>query len=248
MKDKKRGNSDYHDRIELLQKYTAIFGKKTIQCVLGDREFIGKSWVEWLDQVQIPYVLRVKENGQYIGKRNGKMVKVASLFKSLQPGQAKYLGKREIGKTDSYLSAITLLKAPNGQLVALIHSAHISDPCQVYRRRWEIELLFKVMKTSGFDLEATHITLASRLGTLLAIVAISCCFAYRIGMYYIEKKPPKLKKHGYKPFNTVRFGLDLLIDMSRGKFVDIRADFYKKTKPLLVTISQYLDRIKIFVV
>lgn len=103
MEDKKRGNSDYNDRIELLKKYTAIFGKETIQCVLGDREFIGKNWVEWLDQEQIPYVLRVKENGQYIGKRNGKMVKIASLFKSLQAGQAKYLGKRKIGKTDSYL-------------------------------------------------------------------------------------------------------------------------------------------------
>jgi hypothetical protein len=248
LKDKKRGNSDYKDRIQLLKKYIATFGKQTIECVLGDREFIGKNWVEWLDHQQIPYVLRIKENGQYIGKKNGKMVKAASLFKSLPVDKAKYLGKRKIGKTDTYLSHMSILKATNHQKVALIHSSHIKEPFQLYRRRWEIELLFKIMKTSGFDLEATHITLASRLETLLAIVAISCCFAYRVGIYDIQEKPPKLKKHGYKPFNTVRFGLDLLIDMIRGKFVDRATTFYKKKKPLLLKISQYLGRIEIFVV
>lgn len=176
------------------------------------------------------------------------MVKAASLFKSLQAGETKYLGKRKISKIDSYLSHMTILKATNHQKVVLIHSPDINQPCQLYRRRWEIELLFKVMKTSGFDLEATHITLASRLETLLAIVAISCCFAYRVGIYYVQQKPPKLKKHGYKPFNTVRYGLDLLIDMIRGKFLDRHTNFYKRKIPLLLTISRYLDQIKIFVV
>jgi transposase len=194
LKDKKRGNSDYRDRIELLKKYIATFGLESIECVIGDREFIGKDWIEWLEQQQIPYVLRIKENGQYIGKRNAKMVKAASLFKALQAGQIKYVGKRQVGKTDSYWSHITALKTTTHQLVVLLHSPHIQQPCQVYRRRWEIELLFKVMKTSGFDLEATHISEADRLETLLAIVGISCCFAYRIGIYCIIEKPPKIKK------------------------------------------------------
>ena len=36
------------------------------------------------------------------------MVKAASLFKSLQAGETKYLGKRKISKIDSYLSRLYL--------------------------------------------------------------------------------------------------------------------------------------------
>jgi hypothetical protein len=231
-----------------VKEFIDTFGIERIECILGDREFIGKNWVEWLDQERIPYVFTIREKGQYIGKRNGKMVLAASLFKGLQAGERKYIGKRKIGKVDSYLAHITALKTANHQMVVLLHSPTIQQPCQLYRRRWEIELLFKVMKTSGFDLEATHVIEADRLETLLAIVAISCCFAYRIGIYCMRELPPKIKKHGYKPFNTVRFGLDLLIDMVRGKFVDTHTTYYKKLVPLLAIICQYFNRIKIFVV
>lgn len=165
--------------------------------MLGDREFIGKTWVEWLEDQQIPYTLRIKEESQYIAKRNGKIIKVACLFKKLQPGRTQYLGKRKIGKTDPYMGHITGLKTTNNQIVVLAHSAKIEQPFEAYRKRWEIELLFKVMKSSGFDLEATHITQFDRLETLLGIVAISCCFAYRVGIYYSKAHPPKLKKHGF---------------------------------------------------
>ena len=242
------GNSNYIDRIQLVKKFIDTFGIERIECILGDREFIGKNWVEWLEQEQIPYVLRMREKGQHIGKKNGKMLQAASLFKGLQAGESKYIGKRKIGKTATYLAHITGLKTANHQMVVLLHSPTIQQPCQLYRSRWEIELLFKVMKTSGFDLEATHITESDRLGTLLAIVAISCCFAYRIGIYCIREKPPSIKKHGYKPFNTVRFGLDLLIDMVRGKFVDTHTTYYKKLLPLLAMIWRYFEHLKIFVV
>lgn len=250
MKDKKSGNSDYKDRIDLVNRYIATFGLETIECILGDREFIGKNWLEYLDQQHIPYVLRMKEKGQYIAKRKrgGKMVKATSLFKHLPAGESTYVGKRKIGKIDPYLSHITALKTTTNQMVVLLHSAKIEQPCQLYRKRWEIELLFKVMKTSGFDLEATHISEANRLETLLAIVGISCCFAYRIGIYCIREKPPKLKKHGYKPFNTVRCGLDLLLDMIKGKFLDKHSTYYKKLLPLIRIICQYLEQLKIFVV
>lgn len=249
MKDKKRGNSDYKDRIDLLKQFIDTFGPATIDCVLGDREFIGKNWIEWLNQHQIPYVLRIKENGQYIGKKNGKMVKAASLFKALPVGQVKYIGKREIGKTDSYWAHVSALKTTTNQLVVLLHSPDIEQPCQLYHRRWEIELLFKVLKSSGFDLEATHISDELRLGTLLAILSITCCFAYRIGIYCIQLSPPKVKKHGYKPFNTVRFGLDLLIDVFRGNCAYNHTTYYhKKIKPLLLTLSRYCAQLKFFVV
>lgn len=248
MKDKKRGNSDYQDRINLVKQYVDTFGQEAIECILGDREFIGKNWVTWLEENQIHYVLRIRENNQYIAKKRGKIVKAASLFKSLQANTSKYLGKRHIGKTNPYMGHITGLKASNGQLVVLLHSPDIEQPCQVYRKRWQIELLFKVMKTSGFDLEATHITHTERLDTLLAVVAISACLAYQIGLFYIKKQPPKIKKHGYKPLNTVRLGLDLITDWIRGNLCNNKGAYHRKLAPLILIICQYFERLKIFVV
>ena len=40
--DNKSGNSCVEDRVDLLKKCITILGIKRIECVLGDREFIGK--------------------------------------------------------------------------------------------------------------------------------------------------------------------------------------------------------------
>jgi hypothetical protein len=138
LKDKKRGNSDYNDRIKLVNEYIDTFGLARIKYILGDREFIGKDWISWLDEKQIPYIIRIKENGQYIANKRGKMVKAASLFKYLEIGRSAYLGKRNIGKIDTYSGHLTGLKTVHGQVVILIHSAHIEQPCQAYRYRWQI--------------------------------------------------------------------------------------------------------------
>ena len=40
----KRGNSNTHERIRLMDRFIKIFGVDKIDCLLGDREFIGKEW------------------------------------------------------------------------------------------------------------------------------------------------------------------------------------------------------------
>ena len=146
------------------------------------------------------------------------MVKAEAFFRDLQPGKSRFLGKRWICKTDPYQAYVSGLKTSRGEIVVLIHHRGIADPCDRYRDRWQIEVLFRAMKTGGFDLESTHITEFDRLDTLLGVVAIACCLAYRVGEFVIEHKKPTLKKHGYKPFNTVRYGLDCLREILRDTF------------------------------
>lgn len=247
MKDKNRGNSDYNDRIKLVNEYLDTFGLARIKCMLGDREFIGKNWITWLEQKQIPYIVRIKENGQYITNKRRKMVKAASLFKELEVGVSKYLGKRDIGKIDTYWGHVTGLRTAQGQLVILLHSAYIEQPCQEYRKRWQIELMFKMMKKGGFDLEATHLTHPDRLDTLLAVVAISACFAYQIGLLVAKQYPPQVKKHGYKPFNIIRVGLDVLFEWIRDVLPHSQTSLRKNLEPFKPIFYQYFQRLLIFV-
>lgn len=44
----KRGNSNTAERIALLERFIAQFGKEKIACLLADREFVGNEWFAWL--------------------------------------------------------------------------------------------------------------------------------------------------------------------------------------------------------
>ena len=51
----KRGNSDTTERIALIKRFIRIFGQDKIESLVADREFIGKTWFEWLNQNKITF-------------------------------------------------------------------------------------------------------------------------------------------------------------------------------------------------
>ncbi len=55
-----QGNSDTASRIALMRRYLALFPVASIECLFADREFIGASWMDFLNQNNIPFVIRVK--------------------------------------------------------------------------------------------------------------------------------------------------------------------------------------------
>lgn len=213
--EQKQGNSTSNDRIEIIELFVSCFGKERIDCILGDREFIGKEWINWLKNEKINFVLRLKEKGQHISCSRGGMVKAEQLFYDLKINEFKTLGKCRISKTNSYRAYVTGLKLKNNELLVLIHSIFIENPSELYRSRWEIERLFKSIKKIEFDLEATHITKEHRLDTLISVLSISFCLVYRVGKAYIEVEKPKLKKHGYTPKSITHYGHNCLIEIIR---------------------------------
>ena len=245
LQDKKKGNSDYADRINLIDRFVKIFGKQRIRCVMGDREFVGKKWIDWLRKQKIPYVLRLKENGQYVACSQGKMTLAKHLFHDLKPGEFKLLGSRRVGKTDPYLSHVCGLSIGTDQVLVLLFSESIENPWNLYRERWQIEVLFKAIKSGGFDLEATHITQHDRLDTLLGVVALTCVIAYKAGMCVNSVEPPVLKKHGFKPHSIIRSGIDFLIRWIRATFDSSRPfrDVDKKIWQLLQSTFCSLPKI-----
>ena len=198
LEDKKRGNSDHIDRIDILESFICCFGKEAIGEVVGDREFIGKHWLTYLKEHDIAYVLRLKENGQYISNARGKMVKIKLLFASLSPSETVMLGLRKVGKSEKMPLYCTAHRSPKGELIVLIHTKNNTDPITSYAKRWGIETMFKAFKSSGFDIEATHITDSDRLHTLLSVVAIAFCIACKTGEIASKEDPIPIKKHSEK--------------------------------------------------
>lgn len=67
------------------------------------------------------------------------------------------------------------------------------------------------MKTSGFNLEDTHLTDIERIEKLVALVTIAFCWAYLVGIYLHEQiKPIRILKNGKKAKSFFKYGLTFI--------------------------------------
>lgn len=206
----KRGNSSQRERIALLQRFIKHFGRKNILGVLGDREFIGDDWWQWLTEQGIPYLIRVKDN-QLLRNRKNQNCAVRSLFADLQVGESRVLRKRRrIGQQSVWLSGLRL---DSGEWLILASNQRFSQALQVYARRWEIENLFQCLKGRGFHLEETRITHYVRIKKVMALLALAFCWAHKAGEWqHHAVKPLIIKEHGRYEQSLFRYGLDYLTD------------------------------------
>lgn len=204
----KKGNSDTHERIELIDRFIEIFGKDKIECLVADREFIGKEWINYLiDTLGIKFRIRVK-SCEYINKKNGDSAPLKDFFRNIKIGQLKVLDqKREIWGIWLY---ITGTKSSTGELVIVITQDEPETALEDYKKRWEIETLFKCLKTSGFNLEDTHLKDHERIDKLMSVLTIAFSWTYITGEWKQSKTPIKLKTHGRKEKSVFRLGLDFL--------------------------------------
>ena len=58
---------------------------------MADREFIGKQWFATLDDYELPYYIRIRQNALVSYRGRTRSAKV--LFRDLKPGQARRLRK-----------------------------------------------------------------------------------------------------------------------------------------------------------
>jgi len=67
------------------------------------------------------------------------------------------------------------------------------------------------MKTSGFNIEDTHLTEIERIEKLVAIVTIAFTWAYLIGIYLHEKvKPIRILNNGKRAKSFFKYGLTFI--------------------------------------
>jgi hypothetical protein len=58
----KAGNSNTAERIDFLKKFDNVFGFHRIKSLMAEREFIGQKWFQMLEENNIPYYIRMKDN------------------------------------------------------------------------------------------------------------------------------------------------------------------------------------------
>ncbi len=208
----KFGNSSTKERIELLERFRNLFGGHTIDCLLADREFVGDFWLAYLNLNKIRYHIRIRENFWVTIPRNGKKAKASWLFSHLKENQHTACHRIvEVNGQLCYLSASKVKNKLGIPELQVIVSFNKPDQAQItYKDRWQIESAFKALKTSGFNIEDTHLTDIDRIEKLFALILVAFVWAYKIGIYLNEMLPIVIKNHGRRAKSLFKYGLTSL--------------------------------------
>jgi len=209
----KKGNSCTEERIDMINKFIDWFGIDKINCVLADREFIGHKWLGFLNKNNIKYYIRIRNNFKVFCFDKHDEKPVFLLFSSLKKHEIFHYPKVvKINGVKCYLSGKKIVEK-NGMpgFLILISFYKPKESIIYYQKRWQIETLFKAFKSSGFNIESTHVYDQKRLEKLILIVMIALVWCYKIGDYFhTSVKKIKTKNHLRKAFSIFKHGLNYL--------------------------------------
>ena len=211
----KKGNSNTMERIALIERYIALFGEGSIDCLVADREFVVADWLAYLNFRRIRYHIRIRGDFWVTKPSTESRFKAHWTFQDLRVGQSKSLnGIYIVNGQMCYLSGARM-KDEDGapQLQILVSYNRPEESIETYRMRWQIETCFKSMKSSGFNIEDTHLADIERIERLFAVVTTAFLWAYLAGISRnrLVKKIRTLN-NGRKAVSLFKYGLDYIAE------------------------------------
>lgn len=199
------GSSQSQHRIDLMKIFVETFPSLRILHLTADREFIGRIWIDYLVQQNIPFIIRMKEN-QFV-KHGSQSVYIGTFFQHLQKNQKRAL-EIDIEEHRMYLEGT---RSKDGELVIVMSNMPGTGQLKRYRHRWKIECMFRHTKTSGFHMEGTGLQHKERLEKLWLIVSIALGLCIMYGQQECAKKRTPYKRTVHAPlWNVFRRGFDAL--------------------------------------
>ena len=175
----KKGNSNQVERIDLLDQLLALNKELCSQriCLLGDREFIGKTWFNALKKAGIDFIIRCRQGDYFQDVQKHNNIFSWELEKTIMKGiQRKKCYTTEVkllGEIYHYHVQPNKKKSIKEPTITWISS--ISDPFQVsngYGKRWQQEVFFGDIKTKRFDIESMNFKNLDKALMMLSLCAL----------------------------------------------------------------------------
>jgi len=214
-----RGTSSTRQRIALMRRYLRLFDVSTIRLLLADREFVGHEWMDFLNENNIPFAIRLRENLRITTEEGYQLTLDARLhWRRRGKTLTGWLGVgRDRGRHRLSFAAKPLAAKPfgDGEWLVVATNAKPRFALDAYRRRWAIECLFADAKTRGLNLEDTRLTDPRKLALLMGIVALAVAWAARAAKDKLGPKWPPRKAHGYLAKSWFRTGFDQIRNLLR---------------------------------
>jgi hypothetical protein len=180
--DNNGGTSDTGQRTLLMRRYLAIFGAASIRLLLADREFVGRAWMDFLNENNIPFAIRMKEK-LVVTTEDGRRLALGSVLRKCR-GLRTF--RAALGISPGHDEAQSPLwlnfaarRLDDGALRIIAANTPARAALAAYRKRWAIECLFGDTKTRGLNLEDTRLATPRKLALPLGLVALAAAWAAR---------------------------------------------------------------------
>ncbi|MGL5138270.1 MAG: IS4 family transposase [Beijerinckiaceae bacterium] len=203
------GNSSTEERIDLMRRYLALFGARSIRVLLADREFIGLTWLNFLARSKVPFAIRVRET-LMITTEQGKRLDLRSLLAKCRGPRRFTATLEDIGDNKPLTLGFAAKRIKGGELLIIASNLANQNILAAYRKRWAIECLFGDTKTRGLNLEDTRLVMAHKLSLLMAVAALAIAWTAKVASNQLGQSAPPRKPHGYYAKSWFRTGFDEL--------------------------------------
>ena len=164
-----RGNSSTAARIALIKRYLAHFPASTIgKLLLADREFIGADWLKFLNDNNIPFAIRLREDLRVVTEDGCELTLFARLRGTRKTRTFRARLWADGGSRRSRSGSTSPSSASQGEWLIVVSNLPPRRALAAYRKRWAIECMFGDAKTRGLNLEDTRLTDPRKLDLLMA--------------------------------------------------------------------------------
>lgn len=154
---------------------------------MGDREFCSVKFANWLLESNLQFCLRLKKN-EFIQAEDNSWQELDGL--GLKPGISLFLQNVKVTKTHKSQGFNVAAKwkrslkgwAPEEGWFILTNLTDLPSAINAYKKRFDIEEMFRDFKSGGYKLEKTNVS-GNRLISLIVLIA----FAYSRATFQGEK-------------------------------------------------------------
>ncbi len=194
------GSSRTEIRLTLMSDVLCLLSCREIAMLYADREFIGQDWITKLSRAGIPLCVRLRQDTFIDGSP------ARDWLQGLQPGMKGILVDR--AEVYGQPMNVVLTYTQDGEaLVIASTSGSASRILSGYRKRFRIECLFRALKSKGFKLESTHMTLHENVERLLCLLTLAYVWCVLVGLL----QTCTVKVHGRRAWSVVTLGLRTLV-------------------------------------
>jgi Transposase DDE domain len=199
----KLGSSNIDEQTAIISKVLPLFKNYKI-CVLGDREFCSVKLANWLREKNMYFCLRIKKN-HFVEMQTGIYLELNEL--GLSPGVSFFLKGVKVTKSQGFTSFNVACKwkrkilgvAPEEGWFILTNLDSLESAIAYYKKRFDIEEMFRDFKKGGYNLEGTNVS-GERLIVLIILIAIAYTSATIQGQEIkrkgIQKYVGRVKEYG----------------------------------------------------
>ncbi|NEO00767.1 MAG: IS4 family transposase [Moorea sp. SIO3I7] len=172
----KLGSSNIHEQKTALSSVMPLLKNYKV-CLLGDREFCSIKLAQHLQSLGVYFCLRLKKN-EFIEVKKDLFIQLNNL--GLTPGLSFFIQGVKVTKTRGFTSFNVAGKwqrkvkgvAPKEGWFILTNLESLESAISAYKKRFDIEEMFRDFKTGGYNIEDTKVE-GKRLISLVLLIAIA---------------------------------------------------------------------------